>query len=788
MLYRLPVATFLFVPYLSAQSGAILDLSVKDASGSPIAGARVSLSLEAGGAQQDRLTNREGQLRFSNLPWQRFRILVQAPEFVSQQKLISLRSTIPEKLEFVLPIAGAAQSLIVLEKPDALVDPEQTGSRTLISRESIDQLAKGGGSRGIEQVLATFPGFAQNANGAIHPRGAHNQMTFVVDGMPISDQLGGAFANAIDPALVETLELYTGNIPAEYGNKVSAVAQITTKSGSGLGRKFQGSLSGQAGQFDALSQTLQMAGENGKLSWTAMVLGVKSNRYLDSVSLDNLHNGGNSQRFFTRLDYQASPRDTIRLFSMGGRAGFESSNLRSQHQNGMRQRQALTDTSVAGSWMHVLNPTSTTEMNLSWRPSRAQLLPSDGDTPVTAWQDRRAATFNGNARYSKIQGHHQLRMGLDYQTYPLHEQFRFAVTDPAFDPDLTPFTLPLGGRAFQFSAQARGSMRSAFFQDHIRLGPFTATLGLRYDSYRFLAKGDQWQPRLGFAYHLKQTNTVLRVAYNRLYQTPPNENLLLSSSESAALLAPPIVRQTLGRTAIVLQPERQNFYELGFQQSTGRWLSISGTYYHKAAQDQQDNNNFFNTGIIFPITLASIRVNGAEGRIEFRQWRGLSANLSLTHARAISTPPFTGGLFLGNEAVEALAQGPFVIDHDQKLGLSALVAYTNRRGFFFTVSSRHDSGLVANPSDPSEVAAEPDYSDLLPYVNLSANPARVRPRTITDLVAGYRHRAADRTRWEIAAQTTNLTNQTALYNFQSAFVGTRVVQPRAFSLRYRFWF
>lgn len=788
MLCRLPIATFLCLLCLSAQTGAVLDVSVKDASGAPIGGAKVVLSLEAGGSAQQRKTDADGHLRFVSLPWQRFRIEVQGQQFDAQFKIVSLRSNVPEKLEFVLAVEGATQSVIVMEKSGVAVDPEQTGSRTLISRESIEQLAKGGGSRGIEQVLATFPGFAQNANGAIHPRGAHNQMTFVVDGMPISDQLGGAFANAIDPALVETLELYTGNIPAEYGNKVGAVAQITTRSGFGLGRKFSGSLSGQAGQFDALSQTVQMAGESGKLSWTAMVLGVKSNRYLDSVSLDNLQNGGNSQRFFTRLDYQASSRDTIRLFSMGGQAGFESANLRSQHLNGMRQRQALSDASIAGSWLHVLDATSTTEVNLSWRPSRAQLLPSEGDTPVTAWQDRRASTINANARYSKVSGRHQFRMGLDYQSYPLTEEFRFAVTDPSFDPELAAFALPLGGSYFRFREQARGSMRSGFFQDHLRMGRFTATLGLRYDSYRFLASGGQWQPRLGIAYHLKETNTVFRAAYNRLYQTPPNENLLLSSSEAAGALAPPIVRQTLGRAAVILQPERQNFYELGFQQGAGKWFSLAGAYYHKNASDQQDNNNFFNTGIIFPITLASIRVNGTEGRIEFRQRRGFSANLSLTHARAISTPPFTGGLFIGNEAVTALSQGPFVIDHDQKLGVSGLLAYTSPRGWFGTASSRYDSGLVANPSDPAEVASDPDYSDLLPYVNLTGSPARVRPRTITDLVAGYRHRAGERTRWEIAAQVTNVTDRTALYNFQSVFVGTRVVQPRAVSMRYRFWF
>jgi outer membrane receptor protein involved in Fe transport len=93
----------------------------------------------------------------------------------------------------------------------------------------------------------------------------------------------------------------------------------------------------------------------------------------------------------------------------------------------------------------------------------------------------------------------------------------------------------------------------------VRWGRLTATLGLRYDWYRFLVGGGQWQPRVGVAYHLKETRTVLRAAYNRLYQTPPPENLLLSSSEAAAELAPSIVRQTFGRGAVRLRPERQNW-------------------------------------------------------------------------------------------------------------------------------------------------------------------------------------------------------------------------------------
>jgi hypothetical protein len=774
---------------LQAQSGGTLAVTVLDPLNQPIPSLTLTLSNQARDWTNTATTNTQGVATFRNLAWQTYIIKADLPNFQPLHAVVQINSNIPASSAHKLQPLALQQALTIVDSPEATnITPDQTGSVAQMSRDLIDRLAKSGGSRGIEQILVTFPGFAQNANGSIHPRGAHNQMTFVIDGMPISDQLGGAFANAIDPTIVDNVQLYTGNIPAEFGNKVSAVAQVTTRSGFGTGRKFNGSLLSQAGQFDTLSQTFQASGESGKLAWSSMVLGMKTHRYLDSVSLDNLHNGGNSQRAFLRLDYIANAKDTFRLLAMGGRSSFESANLRSQHANFMRQRQYLEDQSFSGTWLRVLSPTRTLESNVSYRPTSAALLPSPGDTPVTAEQYRTLRTLNANVRYSHLHANHNLRIGLDHQSFPVQERFRFAVTDPNFDPNLAAFTLPLGGQPFHFREQRTGTLQAVFVQDQIRLGRFTLNLGLRYDSYRFLARGAQWQPRLGIAYHIKETNTVLRASFNRLYQTPPNENLLLSSSAAAAALAPPIVRQTFGASPIQLRPERQNFYELGFQQAINPWLSIHGAYYHKDATDQQDNNNFFNTGIIFPITLSRIRVNGAEGRIEMRNRRGLSLNVSFTHARAVSTPPFTGGLFIGDEAVDALSAGPFLIDHDQTLAIHSVVSYQHRRGWFTNVSTRYDSGLVANPSDPAEVAADPDFSDLLPYVKLNQTPARVTPRTITDVVFGYRRQSADRARWEAAIQATNLTNQTALYNFQSVFVGTRVVQPRTLALRWRFWF
>ncbi|MCX6621470.1 MAG: TonB-dependent receptor [Acidobacteria bacterium] len=322
----------------------------------------------------------------------------------------------------------------------------------------------------------------------------------------------------------------------------------------------------------------------------------------------------------------------------------------------------------------------------------------------------------------------------------------------------------------------------------VKLGRFTFSLGARYDNYRFLVAGNQVQPRLGMAFHLKETGTVLRASYNRNYQTPPNENLLLSSSAEAGLLAPSPVRAALGDTHVLIRPQRENVYETGLQQTLLGKASLNVSYYHKDSRDQQDNNNFFDTGIIFPVTLAGIRVNGVEGRLMLPPIRGITATLSATHSRAISTPPFTGGLYLGQDAIALMTSRPFVIDHDQKLGLNSNVHYTLNRNWWTSVSVRYDSGLVANPSNPAEVARDRDYSDLLPYVNLAGDPPRVRPRTVADVTIGYQHYKGDRRVWNIELQVSNLFNTTALYNFQSVFVGTRVISPRAAAIQIRrYW-
>lgn len=775
----------------STQTTTAIRGVVKDEQRASVPGATVTTRHAASGLERFVVSQGDGSFELANLPLGTHDVTIEMSGFGAFRQRIDARRAVAVLIDATLLLAPITDTVRVVPV-QAAVDAASAGTRHAVSITRIERMPVAVSSRGIEAVLVAFPGFAQNANGAIHPRGAHNQMTFLVDGLAISDQLTGAFANSLDVAVVETAELLTGNIPAEFGSKVSGVAILNSRSGRGTGRPVMGAIALAGGGFRTAQGSLQLGGEQGRYGYFGSLTAFRTDRFLDQVSLDNLHNRGGYGRGFGRLDVALSDRTQLRGHVMGGASRFELANQRSQQAAGQDQRQQLDDVSVWTTLAHTLDTASTIEATAGYRTTSAVLLPSAGDTPVTASQDRLLSTATFSSRYNHSAGPHLFRAGLDLQRFPVTERFAMALTSspfnapgtPGYNDALLPFDLTRGGTFFTFEDSQTGTQASAFLQSTLSFNRLSLNLGVRHDEYRFLVTGRQLQPRLGLSYALNDSQIVLRASYNRNYQTPPNENLLLSNSEVASRLAPASVREALGSAYRPIQPERQDVFEAGAQFSLGSVVTVDGAAYRKVSRDQQDNNNFFDTGIIFPTTLSRIEVLGAEARVTVLARRGLSGSLSATTGRAISSPPFTGGLFLGQEAVDLLSAGPFAIDHDQRLGVQGQLTLDPAGAWWTSGTIRYDSGLVSNPSDPVEVAADPDFRDLLPFVNLAGDVPRVRPRTIVDLAAGIDLKdARGRKTWSAQVQVTNLTNRTALYNFQSVFVGTRLVAPRSLSIR-----
>src|SRR5687768_9618487 len=413
---RLTLATVICLSTATSgatQTTATLTGRVVDGQGGVLPGATVTLANVVTGFERTIVAADEATFRLTNLPLQQYRLTVSFPGFQAALRDIDLRTSVPVSLDIELAIAAQRDSVTVSADQSApLVDMTLTGTRTAVSVMMIEQMPTATGSRGLESVLVSFPGFAQNANGAIHPRGAHNQMTYVVDGLPISDQLTGAFANALDTGIVQNVELMTGNIPAEFGSKVSGVAVVTTRSGLGSARGMTGDVSVRAGQFETVQTGAQIGGQHGGLGYFGTVTAMRTERFLDQVSLDNLHNAGAFVRGFLRYDFHATDRDMLRVQAMGGRSRFDIANLRSQHAAGQDQQQTLADGAGWASYLRSLDSGSTFESIFGYRGTTAQLDASPGDTPVTASQQRSLKTLTASLRYTKVKGSQHLRAGV----------------------------------------------------------------------------------------------------------------------------------------------------------------------------------------------------------------------------------------------------------------------------------------------------------------------------------------------------------------------------------------
>src|SRR5262249_26509236 len=152
---------------------------------------------------------------------------------------------------------------------------------------------------------------------------------------------------------------------------------------------------------------------------------------------------------------------------------------------------------------------------------------------------------------------------------------------------LLPYDLRRGGTLFQFRGAATVYEESAYLEDSVRFGPLNLSLGLRYDNYGGLSEGSAIQPRTGIAYQVRSTGTVLHVSYARVFLTPYNENLVLSSATGPGGLA----NGSLGATSVQpLGPARRNQFNLGLEQQLGTKFSVRSEYFWKFTSGAYDFN------------------------------------------------------------------------------------------------------------------------------------------------------------------------------------------------------
>ena len=795
------LVVFVFVPVtLFAASAGIVHGTVVGPDNRPMSGVLVQLRNDVTGFKQDIATGTDGAYTFFNVPYNPYVVHVEVQGFAPVATAVDVRSAIPVEAPIKLAVAQLSESIsVTASSPVAQLETDTSETHIDIDKSYIAKAPAAVASRAMEQIVTSTPGFAKDENGRFHFQGAHSQSEYVVDGQTISDQTGVTFSNSIDPGIAQGIEIIYGNVPAEFGEKVGAVINLTTKSGLGSGSPKTDAYVG-ASKFATVEGGVSVGGGSQTFGYFGSVDASKSDRFLDPVNFDNLHNRGNTERGFLRLDRQSSDqKNSFRFTTLLGATRRDVPNTYTQEASGQSQKVKSNDENVNLGWQSILSQASVVELNAFGRFSKFRLDPSPGDTPVTATSNRSLNNYGIAPSYSWTNANNEFKAGLNLKRYPIHEHFAFGITDPAlndpsadgYNPNLAPYDLTRGGTQFVFDSRRTGSYYAAYIQDNLKWNNLTANLGVRYDDNNLPIKDTAWEPRLGLAYYIPTSKTVLRASYNRVLFTPEFENVLLSSSAEAAALVPPVVQQSheLGGGELPVRSERQNAYDFGVQQGIGSKLRLDVDYWKRKAKFAGDQDQFEGTGIVFPLAFAAGHLDGWNLRLDLARTAGLRGFLSLGHTHAEYVPPLRGGLFLDQGALDTITAGPFLIDHDQKLqAQGALIYDIGLSGIWLGTNVRYDSGLVTHAA-PGDLINDPDNFFAAPYIvehaNTDLDPNRIKSRTIVDFSLG-----ADLQKYHVPlslqADLLNATNKKGLYNIESVFGGTHVIPPRMLAVRVRY--
>jgi hypothetical protein len=831
---------------------------VKDPSGSAVGNASIEVSNPVSGFRRETTTGSDGAFRVTNVPFNPYHLVVTAPGFASYTQDVDVRSVVPTTVQVALKIGAANTSVTVEASGSDLVENEST-FHTDVDRGLFERLPLESASSSVTSLITlTSPGVAADSNGNMHGLGDHAQNSFSVDGQPITDQTSKVFSNQIPVDSIQSLEVISGAPPAEFGDKTSLVIKVTTKSGLGVTRPT-GSITTSYGSFGTANVGFDLAMGNQKWGNFIAANGLKSGRFLDPPEFQAIHDRGNQENIFDRVDYQITGRDTIHGNFQYTRSWFQTpntfDNLNVLDPSGANlgqtdQRSKISTFNIAPTWTRTIGSSAILNVGGFARRDQYNYYPSDNPLadlgPInseTIAQNRQLLNAGLHADVSYVKGIHNIKAGVMYEHTFLDENDHLGIIDPTLLPATTdaaglpcfdagtnsavpgtpcstllPIDLTRGGTLFNFPGHTDVKELALYVQDTITKGSWSFNLGVRGDVYNGLSSATQAEPRLGIAYNVKPTNTVLRVSYARTLETPFNENLIIAGNGcNYPVLAALIPCVPAGSPAGF-----RNEFHAGLQQAFGKYLVVDGEYIWKYTHNAYDFSVLGNTPITFPIDWHNSKIPGFALRASVPNFHGFTALVVMSSVAARYFPPQVGGLGV----TVGQSGSVFRIDHDETFNQTTHLQYQPwKHGPWIGFNWRYDSGLVAGsvPDFATALTLDADEQAAIglfcgsTFATLSApltgcaagtphgatriqipadgtenddkNPPRVAPRHLFDLSVGddnvFR---GDRYKWSLRFTVINLTNKEALYNFLSTFSGTHFVSPRSETVELGFHF
>jgi hypothetical protein len=796
------------LPTLAQSTTGELRLTVDDPAGS---GVKATVNLVSQGTEyrQTFTTSSQGKLDAKRLPYGIYQVQIAAQGFAAVSEPVEIRSALPLDRTIQLKLASVSESVKVTAA-DTLMDPYRPGSVNELGTEKIQNRLTALPGRGIQDLVNSQPGWLYEGNAVLHPRGSEYQTQFVVDGIPLTDNRSPSFGpEAAEADDIQSLKIYTAGIPAEYGRKMGGVVEVNTLRSQLPGLHGQLTLFG--GTYDTAAISTQDQYTQGKNTFGVSASGNMSNHYLNPVVPENYTNDGTIASFSGSYERDLTEKDRLTFIARHELARYAIPNELVQ-QNGAWLPNSDNDTgcppvppdeepsdcvyipggqlqngdnyetmgSVA--YQHIFSSDAIGWLRGMARGNSTDFSSNAASWPLIATQQNYFNEIYFNGSVAVHRGRNEWKAGVESDNIFLHENTGYVmpycadITDPQCPIALGIFDT--GATSFAFTGTRPDLEQSAFVQDLIRLGNWTVNAGLRWDHYQLEVNQNAVSPRLAVSRYFPTLGLNLHGSYDRIFQTPSFENILLASSPEAESLdtSAPAVQ-------LPVQPSHGNYYEMGLTKVLFDRLRVDANVFRRDVNNYADDSQILSTGISFPVALRKAVIYGAEGKLETPHWGPFSGFASYSYIVGNAWYPVTGGLFLGDDATGAVTQltGHFPDSQDQRQTIRARAHYQIAPRLWMALGADYNSGLPFQPDlTPEQYATE--YGQAV-INRLNFNRDRVSPYFTQNLTVGADLLKREKFTTRFQGDIANVGNTLELIDFGGLFSGNAVGPGRQYTFR-----
>ncbi len=792
------LVTFFFLALsLWAQSNTgELRLKVTDPNGLAV-NATVNLSSDANKFNRSFSTDDSGQLAARNLPFGIYHLRIQYEGFSPYDGQIEIRSAFPTNYDVKLSIASVSTAVQVTAEP-TLLDPDRAGASNHIDQQEIADRPASIPGRSMADLVNSQPGWLYEGNAVLHPRGSEYQTQFVVDGIPLTDNRSPSFGPEIEADDVDSLTIYTAGIPAEYGRKMGGVVEVNTlRDAQQANGNLHGDVVISGGSFNTLGGFTRLQDTFGKNTVGFSASGDMTAHYLNPVVPENFTNRGTVGDFSASFQRDLTPKDHLTLSVRHELARYEIPNELVQQDPQLLaslgqpapapgtppQLQTADNFETMGiaSYQHIFSPNFLLDVRGMVRDNSNDFYSNPYSWPIIVGQHNYFNEGYFNSSVSVHHGHHEWKAGIETDNVFLHENYSDIITANPNYPDY-PFD-PGTVTSFAFAGSRPDLEQAAFVQDLIHFGNWTVNAGLRWDHYQLLLNQNAVSPRLAVARYFPKAGLIVHFSYDRIFQTPSFENILLSSSNQVQSFEPDILR-------LPVEPSHGNYFEGGASKSFLGQLRLDANVFRRAVNNYADDDQILNTSISFPIAFEKAIIYGAEGKLELPHWNRFSGFLSYSYIVGNAWFPVTGGLLIGVSDTCATQPtgstcpqltGHFPDSQDQRNTARLRIRYQLTSRLWIAGGSEYGSGLPFD-FDGTEQQALAEYGQAV--VNrININSGRIKPTLAIDASLGAQLYKTEKLALNFQADGENLNNRLNIIDFGGLFSGNAIGPPRSYSLR-----